>query len=219
MCSKLKKCDCLKNPDYEWIVGKGCRKPKEKTFVKPTRDELWTSDDPKLWKRVLKNYDAILSTSKKASFKYIDDWYYNELPKSIEEHEYITKEEHVKLLEWKLRRGQYRPALMKYANALTDTEVMKASQNALKEENIKKMLEEYSVLKGVGVATASALCSAKYETLPFMSDELLATVIGGTSWKYTWKEYKVCLDQLEEKHKKVKMSQRDIEKVLFITSL
>ena len=219
MCSKLKKSECLKNTGCEWIVGKGCRKVKEEVFVKPTREQLWESDDTKLWKQVLKNYDAILSTSKKANFKEIDDWYYNELAKTIKHRNYITKEEHVKLIEWKLRRGQYRPALMKYAKQLTDEEVVKASENALKQTDIKKMFDEYSVLKGVSVASASALCSAKYEHIPFMSDELLATVIGGTSWKYTLKEYKVCLEKLEEKCKKVQLSQKNVEKALFVSSL
>jgi hypothetical protein len=51
------------------------------TFVKPTREELWQSKDIELWKEVLRNYEDILSKSKKAGLKESDDWYYNELPK------------------------------------------------------------------------------------------------------------------------------------------
>jgi hypothetical protein len=69
--------------------------------------------------------------------------------------------------------------LMRFAKQLTDAEVIKASTSALKENaNVKKMLDEYSVLKGVGFATASALSAAKYESVPFMSDELLAVCVG-----------------------------------------
>lgn len=239
MCSKLKKNECIKTEGCEWIINKGCRKveiiKKESLniFIKPSIEELWVSDDVKLWNLVLEKYDIMLKISKKAELKELDDWYYNEFPQSIKEKGYITKEEHVKIMTWKLRRGQYRGILLKYANALTNEEVVSASKKALgqtqkdigkigEKENIKdirKMLEEYSVLKGVGIATASILCSAKYDTIPFMSDELLSIIIGGKDWKYSWKEYEICLYALESKHQKIGLSKRDIEKAIFIVSV
>jgi hypothetical protein len=41
---------------------------------------------------------------------------------------------------------------------------------------------------------------------------------GGAHFKYTWNEYEICLKQLKEKAKIIKLPLRDMEKALFITS-
>lgn len=107
-----------------------------------------------------------------------------------------TYEDHVALLGWKMKRGVWHGMLMKYAKDLTNEEVEGAAENARKETNWKRKIKAMCVLKGTGVALATAFLSAEDPmSYPFMSDGLIARVMGKNYVpKYTVKEYERMLE-------------------------
>lgn len=172
---------------------KRCRtvKAEAKTF---TPETLWKSDDPKDWKYVLK----------RTKLEYIPKLNMNT----------YSKEDHIKLLHWKMKRGQWRPMLMKYAIGLTEEEVQKVLQNVNAKTDYKAKIKEFSKLKGVGVALASAFISARDpKNFPFMSDILIKLVCDPPP-KYNMKEYEQILEAVRNKGKLLKLTCAQIEQAL-----
>jgi len=133
---------------------------------------------------------------------HVDQWYMNILPVIIRENGFLTQSEHIKLVEWKMHQGKFRPSLLKYAKDLDPDDVKRVTREALLSPDAYTLIKIYSTLKGVGIATASALCAAKFPHMPFMSDELLAQVFPPPyKFKYTKKEYEACVAFVHEKMK------------------
>lgn len=67
-----------------------------------------------------------------------------------------------------------RPRLLNFVSSLTDEDVQAASQKAFAAlPDLKESIQQLSVLKGVGPATASAVLAAYAPSVaPFMSDEV-----------------------------------------------
>ncbi|ETE64724.1 hypothetical protein L345_09511, partial [Ophiophagus hannah] len=67
---------------------------------------LYACEDPSSWEAVLNIYQDVIEAmgSKKKKLITLDQWYQEELPKLLagREEKYLTKEELVKLMEWKL---------------------------------------------------------------------------------------------------------------------
>ncbi|KAI9376810.1 hypothetical protein BJX61DRAFT_530628 [Aspergillus egyptiacus] len=141
----------------------------------------------------LKGYDARVR-----DYWNLDVWRYDLLPKAIarrlagdegEAAAYLSKDEVVKLMEWKLKHGVDRPTLMGMVrsnpekvvrsatiaalSSLTDndkTPVTDADRFELVRESLEKLT---SPLRGVGPATASLLLSvARPADVPFYSDDV-----------------------------------------------
>ncbi|KAF1316768.1 hypothetical protein FI667_g15184, partial [Globisporangium splendens] len=137
----------------------------------------------------------------------LDKWMQTTLPVVLHERDpkpFITQSELVKLMEWKLKKGKWRPALMKYIENLSAPAVKKASEKALTELKnggpLKSVIEALCELKGVGPATSSAVLAAYDNNVPFMGDEALeaiAHIIGAR--KYTLGHYLNFATQLQEK--------------------
>ena len=111
--------------------------------------------------------------------------------------EYLTKDQHVRFLRWKLANGKNRPMLLKYAMELTDAQVVAVSREAFALCRAGKHIaavEKYRTLKGTGYALASLALSTQCTQIPFMSDTLLEQVLGTTMFKYTKKEFMACYD-------------------------
>lgn len=121
-------------------------------------------------------------------------------------HGYLTKQEVVQLVEWKLEHGTFRPALLGMARAhpedvITSTTASAFAQLSSTPPDVSGALKTLCSLRGIGPATASLLLScADPERVPFFSDELYrwmlwdgADVGKGTGWGrkigYTDKEY------------------------------
>lgn len=142
-------------------------------------------------------------------------WYQLELPKSILTQGHLTKEQLVRLVEWKLKRGKFRPALLGYARKQEDKAVMDVTSRAYEaikpyccateaqaanhegkaestsdvpEHVIDEALGILTSLKGIGPATASAIMASMHRSIPFMSDEALMVTCGKR--EYTAKAYK-----------------------------
>ncbi|XP_043200541.1 uncharacterized protein LOC122369683 isoform X1 [Amphibalanus amphitrite] len=136
---------------------------------------------------------------KPEELKKLDHWYHNELPKKIQsrakEGGYLTHEELVMTIKWKLARGKWRPRLKELVTMntprLVQLETKKAIRQLVKKEDLSSAIQAMCNLKGVGPAMASAVLSvAQPDKIPFMSDEcMFATQEVEGSIDYTNKEY------------------------------
>ncbi|XP_037094214.1 uncharacterized protein LOC119114100 [Pollicipes pollicipes] len=131
--------------------------------------------------------------------KKLDQWYHDELPKKIlsraKEGGYLTHEELVQTIKWKLARGKWRPRLRELVTMntprLVQLETKKAIRQLLKKDDLNAAIQAMCNLKGVGPAMASAVLSvAQPDKIPFMSDECMLAIpdVEG-SIDYTNKEY------------------------------
>ncbi|CAN8076881.1 unnamed protein product [Agarophyton chilense] len=168
---------------------------------------MWESTDVDKWAGALSSYPAAIAMREKdqnqKDLVQLEEFVFSELPAMVKSRDppHITKEEYGKLVRWKLKRGKWRPRLQKFADEIEDDAVREASTEALallEKKEVKKALQKLATLRGCGPATASVILSAVEPTLPFMSDEILAAVLGQPS-KYTVKVYVELMDAVQKK--------------------
>lgn len=159
-----------------------------------TLADCWQSHDPVLWRGHLDAYPSRISLLGKDNLSDLDRWY-RALPAEISARQeaHVTAAELVKIVEWKLTRGKWRPRLLEYAKAHKDAAVVAASAAAFRkvdEEDVAAGFVALTKLKGIGPATASAVMAAHApKSCPFMSDEAAAAVMPSTKLKYNRHEY------------------------------
>lgn len=132
-----------------------------------------------------------------------DHWLLHELRDTIASRDpaYLTQSELASVLRWKLAKGKFRPALVKYVAELTDEAVRAASERALgalgsDDGGVIPSIKALSELRGVGPATASAVVAAVAPSeAPFMADELLMALYGER--KYTLAQYRALVDDVK----------------------
>ena len=135
----------------------------------------------------------------------------------------LSKEDLVLVVGYKLTRGKMRP-LMRFAEAMHDNEVRKASKAAIAAiPDARKACDALTALTGIGVATASVCLAAVDDRLPVMSDEALEAVLGEPehSKKYDLDSYQRLLEACATKAKKLGglWTPRAVEEALFSASL
>ena len=135
----------------------------------------------------------------------------------------LSKEDLVLVVGYKLTRGKMRP-LMRFAEAMHDNEVRKASKAAIAAiPDARKACDALTALTGIGVATASVCLAAVDDRLPVMSDEALEAVLGEPehSKKYDLDSYQRLLEACSAKAKKLGglWTPRAVEEALFSASL
>ena len=135
----------------------------------------------------------------------------------------LSKDDLVLVVGYKLTRGKMRP-LMRFAEAMHDNEVRKASKAAIAAiPDARKACDALTALTGIGVATASVCLAAVDDRLPVMSDEALEAVLGEPEHakKYDLDSYERLLEACSAKAKTLGglWTPRAVEEALFSASL
>ncbi|KAK3825873.1 MAG: hypothetical protein J3Q66DRAFT_396794 [Benniella sp.] len=155
---------------------------------------LFDSSDIAPWEAVIAQYPEALqyhsANKKDDSLLALDEWYQTTLPSllSTRNPKHINAKELQQLMSWKLKRGKFRPNLVKLAASNADPDVKRISQEAFKlaSSDLRASITKMSELKGVGPATASAiLCAGEPSRVPFMADETMDSVPGLGAIAYT----------------------------------
>lgn len=182
------------------------------------------------WREALDAYQRRLEGLGNVNLVALDEYYRVELPKVVAKRHpeaYVTQDELMKIMEWKLSRGKWRARLQNFVAALSDDEVQAASQKAFAAlPNVKEAVSQLSVLKGIGPATASAVLATHAPTVaPFMSDEAMVAALGSVK-DYTLKSYLVFAEKLRNKAEELSklgddkegFTPSDIERALWSTA-
>ncbi|KAL4431603.1 hypothetical protein ABPG77_001445 [Micractinium sp. CCAP 211/92] len=205
---------------------------------------LWSSDDPQRWEDQLAGYAQAVAGLGKVSkegttLAELDRWFHDELPTQLSamaesgKPARLNSAQLVKLVDWKLTRGKWRPRLLGFAKDLTAAQVESASQAALDvlapqrgknvpAQAIKEALDALCVLKGVGPATASAVLEAYNPSIPFLSDEAQQAALG--SKDYTVKAVQQLASALQDKAKRLsaagerQWTAKEVEQCLFASA-
>jgi hypothetical protein len=160
------------------------------------------------WNRELQRYDEavkeVATQKKKKELITLDQWLWNEFPSDVKSRSphHITLEELSKVMEWKLKRGKFRPALQGLVKQNSDSSVIQtstASLALLQANKWKESLKKMSELRGVGPATASAILAPLCPDVPFMADEVLEAATSRPR-EYTLGAYGDMRDSLRSIH-------------------
>uniref|UniRef100_A0A2D4HI12 Uncharacterized protein n=1 Tax=Micrurus lemniscatus lemniscatus TaxID=129467 RepID=A0A2D4HI12_MICLE len=132
------------------------------------KEGLYACEDSSSWEAVLNIYQDVIEAmgSKKKKLIALDQWYQDELPELLagREEKYLTKEELLKLMEWKLTRGKFRPRLQQLVAANPSKMVEEHTRKAFHLlPDVEAAVKELNELKGIGPATASGTKMARLQ--------------------------------------------------------
>jgi hypothetical protein len=157
---------------------------------------LYTSDDEADWTLYLKSYDKavhlVAHAKKKIDLIKLDKFLQDQLKNNIfgREPKHLELKELSDIMKWKLMRGKFRP-LQKLVDSNDANLVQNSSEKAIEfilKNDWKAAIQSLIILKGVGVATATAILSFLAPQLcPFMADEVIEVVLNKRD--YTMKSY------------------------------
>ncbi|EMD96430.1 hypothetical protein COCC4DRAFT_177864 [Bipolaris maydis ATCC 48331] len=166
---------------------------------------------------------ACYPTTAPEKLRDLDAHRYDVIPSAVASrngsNKHLTKPEVEKLVEWKLKHGTFRPALLGLVQSNTSQAVEEATHKAFaavsddkcSQSNIIHALKILTNLRGIGPATSSLLLSVlRPKEIPFFSDELFrwscweseVKAKESVGWqrkiKYNFKEYEMMLDRVEK---------------------
>lgn len=169
----------------------------------PLSGGLYGCEDPTYWRTVFAIYWDVLKAKggRQKKLAELDKWYQEELPVAIagRREKYLTQAEVVKLMEWKLARGKFRPRLQQLVATNSSETVESCTRKAFQLlPDVVAAITELSQLKAVGPATASAILAAGApDAAAFMADEAMESIPGLTPIQYTLKHYILYLDKIQ----------------------
>ncbi|KAJ3287262.1 hypothetical protein HK104_008705 [Borealophlyctis nickersoniae] len=206
--------------------------------------ELWERGTAKDFEVALKSYDLALKAvcigKKKASsghqLKELDEWGRTVLPELLRKRDevvgskggrsWLEKEELVRIVNWIVLRGVYRPSKLRHSRMNRPELVREKTRRAYRilhygnsvdpENQVFKPVPGYwdiinavkvlcDGVRGVGPMAASAILNAYCPTIPFMSDEIVAVMphLNGKKPQYTFEAYKALVKMLDAIAKRV----------------
>ncbi|HEU0299405.1 MAG TPA: hypothetical protein VFR37_08125 [Longimicrobium sp.] len=143
---------------------------------------LWKDDSLDAWRAALDEYDAVIDRQGVKPLPELDRWYREELPAAIAKRgkPHVTHDEMVRVTEWKMARGIWRPRNLALVRGNPPEKVVETSTRALAAiPDPQAPIATLAQLDGVGPATASAVAAAAApETYPFF-DELVGAQVPG----------------------------------------
>ncbi|XP_068672095.1 uncharacterized protein [Montipora foliosa] len=161
------------------------------------------------WKQSFELYEEILKRKAESEKKdkakkllELDQWFQHQLPQEISKRsqKFLTKEELVKLMEWKLTRGKFRPRLTQLVQTNNNQTVKDVTSKAFQcLPDVKSAINELTKLKAVGPATASAILCAGSPKIPFMADESMQAIPRLGKIDYTLKFYLQFLESIRSR--------------------
>ncbi len=165
--------------------------------------KLWASEDVKEWRAALDRYEEVVEEQGVAKLPELDRWYRDELPALIAARKpaHVTHADLVRLTEWKMARGIWRPRNLALVRGNDVDVVERTSTDALaKIPHPSEPIAMLAKLAGVGPATASAVTSAAApDVYPFF-DELVAAQIPGLGQvTFTPREYARYAEAIRER--------------------
>ncbi|XP_053327869.1 uncharacterized protein LOC128502159 [Spea bombifrons] len=170
-----------------------------------TASSLFPAEDPETWLRVAAIYWDVVAAkgAKQKRLLQLDRWYQEELPSRLAERpqKFLSHEDLVRLMEWKLLRGKFRPRLQQLVSGNPKEIVESCTGKAFRLlPDVSAAINELSQLKGIGPATASAVLAAGApELTAFMADEAVESIPGLSPVQYTLKHYLRFLELLRQK--------------------
>jgi hypothetical protein len=155
--------------------------------------KLWASEDVEEWQAALDRYEEVIDQQGVAKLPELDRWYRDELPALIAARRpaHVTHAEMVRMTEWKMARGIWRPRNLALVRGNDADVVERTSTDALaKIPHPSEPIAMLAKLAGVGPATASAVTSAAAPDIYPFFDELVAAQIPGLGQvTFTPREY------------------------------
>lgn len=154
--------------------------------------DLWAAEDCAAWAEALAGYPACIRRQPSELLHKRDPWYREELPGRIaaRPEPFVTRDELVWVVEWKMARGAWRARNLHLARANAPEEVEAASRAAFAAApDERSPLKLLGALKGVGPATASAVLAAYRPDLYPFFDDVVAAQVPGLSGDFTLAAY------------------------------
>ena len=165
--------------------------------------DLWNNDSAGAWRVVLELYEDVVAAQGSKVLPELDRWYRQELPGLIaaRERPHVTRAELVRLTEWKMARGIWRPRNLALVEGNDAALVERTSTQALAAvPHPTEPIAILSKLAGVGPATSSAVASAAApEVYPFFDELVAARIPGLGQVTFTPREYARYAEALRER--------------------
>lgn len=148
--------------------------------------------DKELWERVEGQYSAMIEDKGGYKLNQLDSFSENLGEALRGKNSTLSKDDFIRLIDWKFTKGKPRHALKRLLNSNSEQDIEDAWNEATAKaigNDIKGAIDSFSILKGVGPATASAFLSLyKPECFAFMDDEVIECLHEGKRG-YTVKVY------------------------------
>eukprot|EP00947_MAST-08B_sp_MAST-8B-sp1_P002571 g2571.t1 len=141
------------------------------------------------------------SSAPPLNLRKLDSFWREELPATINgrEEAYVTRDELIRIFEWKITRGKFRP-LRSAVESNASSSIEKHTRLGFAAlPDVDAAIDHVAALRGVGPATASAvLACVAGDQAPFMADEALEAALNEKR-SYTAKAYRRFREALAER--------------------
>lgn len=139
--------------------------------------------DAETWSTTELQYDEMLEAKGGKELVDLDRYCQDLLVPNMQQNKHITKDELLKIVQWKFLKGKPRHALMNHLRANTPKSVQdhsKAGMDFADQGDPEGAITEIAKLRGVGPATASAVLSLyRPDLFAFMDDEVIECLYAG----------------------------------------